>query len=67
MNTLPVGGIPVLATYLNAAMASGKADGIIIALPVDVMGGSPPESGLLFDEPSMLLFNSFSTSLNFPP
>ena len=60
MNNRPVGGIPVLASYLNAAMASGKADGIIIALPGDVMGGSPPQSGLLLDEPSILFFNSFA-------
>ncbi len=60
MNNRSIGGIPVLASYLKAAMASGKADGIIIALPGDVMGGSPPESGLLLDEPSMLFFNSFA-------
>jgi 5'-nucleotidase len=60
MNNRPVGGIPVLASYLKAAMASGKADGIIIALPGDVIGGSPPQSGLLLDEPSMLFFNSFA-------
>jgi 5'-nucleotidase len=45
MNNRPVGGIPVLASYLNATMASGKADGIIIALPGDLMGGSPPSPG----------------------
>jgi 5'-nucleotidase len=60
MNNRPVGGIPVLASYLKAAMAPGGADGIIIALPGDVMGGSPPQSGLLLDEPSMLFFNTFA-------
>ena len=41
-------------------MASGKADGIIIALPGDVFGASPPESGLLLDEPTMLFFNGYA-------
>jgi len=60
MNNRPVGSAPVLASYLKAAMASGKADGTIIALPGDVIGSAPPVSGLLMDEPSMLFFNSFA-------
>lgn len=60
MNNRPVGSAPVLASYLNPALASGNADGTIIALPGDVIGGSPPESGLLLDEPSMLFFNSYA-------
>ena len=60
LNTRPVGGAPVLASYLRSAMASGDADGTILALPGDVVGSSPPVSGLLLDEPSMLFFNSFA-------
>jgi len=60
MNNRPVGSAPVLASYLNAALASGNKDGTIIALPGDVIGGSPPQSGLLLDEPSMLFFNSYA-------
>jgi carboxylesterase type B/2',3'-cyclic-nucleotide 2'-phosphodiesterase (5'-nucleotidase family) len=60
LNSRPVGGAPVLASYLRSAMASGNADGTIIALPGDVVGSSPPSSGLLLDEPSLLFFNSFA-------
>ena len=59
-NKRPAGGAPVLASYLKSAMASGNADGIIIALPGDVVGASPPESGLLLDEPTMLFFNTWA-------
>ena len=60
MNKRPVGGAPVLASYLNAALASGNADVTIIALPGDVVGASPPQSGLLSDEPTLLFFNEFA-------
>ena len=60
LNKRPVGGAPVLASYLKSAMASGNADGTIIALPGDTIGASPPESGLLLDEPTMLFFNSYA-------
>jgi len=60
MNNRPVGSAPVLASYLNSSLVSGNADGTIIVLPGDVIGGSPPESGLLLDEPSMLFFNSYA-------
>ncbi|MGA2162141.1 MAG: bifunctional metallophosphatase/5'-nucleotidase [Methanoregula sp.] len=60
LNNRPVGGAPVLASYLKSAMVSGNADGTIIALPGDVVGSSPPVSGLLLDEPAMLFFNSFA-------
>ncbi|MDO9549963.1 MAG: bifunctional metallophosphatase/5'-nucleotidase [Methanoregula sp.] len=59
-NKRPVGGAPVLASYLKSAMASGNADGTIIALPGDVVGASPPQSGLLSDEPTQLFFNEFA-------
>ncbi|MFA6225129.1 MAG: bifunctional metallophosphatase/5'-nucleotidase [Methanoregula sp.] len=60
LNKRPVGGSPVLASYLKSAMASGNADGTIIALPGDVVGASPPESGLLLDEPTLLFFNTYA-------
>lgn len=60
LNKRPVGGSPVLASYLNRAMASKNTDGVIIALPGDVVGASPPESGLLFDEPTLLFFNTYA-------
>ncbi len=60
LNNRPVGGAPVLASYLKSAMVSGNADGTIIALPGDVIGSAPPVSGLLLDEPTMLFFNSFA-------
>lgn len=62
MNNRPAGGAPVLASYLKSAMTSEKADGTIIALPGDVYGYSPPESGLLLDEPTMLFFNTFAST-----
>ncbi|WP_440951226.1 bifunctional metallophosphatase/5'-nucleotidase [Methanosphaerula subterraneus] len=62
LNKEPAGSAPVLASYLNATMKSEKADGTIIALPGDVVGASPPESGLLLDEPTMLFFNSLAGS-----
>jgi len=49
-----------MASYLDAAMAPGDTDGIIIALPGDVIGASPPESGLLLDEPTMLFFDTYA-------
>ena len=45
LNKRPVGSAPVLASYLKSAMASGNADGTIIALPGDVVGASPPNPG----------------------
>ncbi|MFA4850479.1 MAG: bifunctional metallophosphatase/5'-nucleotidase [Methanoregula sp.] len=60
MNKRPTGSAPVLASYLKLAMASGNADGTIIAMPGDIVGASPPQSGLLSDEPSLLFFNEFA-------
>ncbi len=62
LNKRPVGGSPVMASYLKSAMAGGNADGTIIALPGDVVGASPPESGLLLDEPTLLFFNTLANS-----
>jgi 5'-nucleotidase len=60
LNSHPVGSAPVLASYLNAATASAGTTETIIALPGDVVGASPPESGLLLDEPTMVYFNLFA-------
>ena len=60
MNKRQTGSAPVLASYLKSAMAYGNADGTIIALPGDIVGASPPQSGLLSDEPSLLFFNEFA-------
>ncbi|MCX6693059.1 MAG: bifunctional metallophosphatase/5'-nucleotidase [Methanomicrobiales archaeon] len=60
LNKRPVGGAPVLASYIKSAMAPGNIDDTIIALPGDLVGASPPESGLLLDEPTMLYFNTWA-------
>ncbi len=60
LNKRPAGGISVLASYIKSAMAPGNSDDTIIALPGDVVGASPPESGLLLDEPTMLFFNAWA-------
>jgi 5'-nucleotidase len=62
LNKRPVGSAPVLASYLKTALASGNADATIIALPGDVVGASPPQSGLLSDEPTLLFFNEFANA-----
>jgi len=54
------GSAPVLASYLEAALADDGQAATLIALPGDVVGASPPESGLLLDEPTMLFFNNFA-------
>ena len=56
----PAGSAPVLASYLEAALADEGQAATFIALPGDVVGASPPESGLLLDEPTMLFFNAFA-------
>ena len=58
----PAGSAPVLSSYLRPEMEPANADGVIVALPGDIVGASPPESGLLLDEPTMLYFNGFANS-----
>lgn len=58
----PAGSAPVLASYLRPAMDPADADAIIVAMPGDIVGASPPESGLLLDEPTMLYFNGYANS-----
>ncbi|HNX18282.1 MAG TPA: bifunctional metallophosphatase/5'-nucleotidase [Methanoregula sp.] len=60
LNREAAGSAPVLASYLKAAMNESPTDATFIALPGDVVGASPPESGLMLDEPTMLFFNEFA-------
>ncbi|NLA39322.1 MAG: bifunctional metallophosphatase/5'-nucleotidase [Methanomicrobiales archaeon] len=57
LNGEPAGGAPVLASYLTSATDRTNT---FIALPGDVVGASPPESGLLLDEPTLLFWNSLA-------
>jgi 5'-nucleotidase len=57
----PAGSAPVLGAYLQSALATGDQAGTIIALPGDVVGASPPVSGLLLDEPTIIFFNTFAS------
>jgi 5'-nucleotidase len=43
-------------------MEPANADMVIVALPGDIVGASPPESGLLLDEPTLLYFNGYANS-----
>ncbi len=56
----PAGSAPVLASYLKYAMTDAVGAATFIALPGDVVGASPPESGLLLDEPALLFFNGLA-------
>jgi len=60
LNGEPAGSAPVLASYLEYAMADAGGTATFMALPGDVVGASPPASGLLLDEPAMLFFNSLA-------
>jgi len=62
LNGKPAGSAPVLASYLRVAMNESTTDTTFIALPGDVVGASPPESGLMLDEPSLLFWNGFANS-----
>jgi len=55
-----VGSAPVLASYLKAATDVFGPAYTILAFPGDVIGASPPQSGLLADEPTLLFFNEFA-------
>lgn len=60
VNNVSVGGMDVLASYLRQAINVSGDNRTVIALPGDITGVSPPESGLLLDEPTLLFFNLFS-------
>ena len=55
----PVGGAPVLASYLKAAMA-GQESSTILVEAGDLVGASPASSALLQDEPTIAFFSSFA-------
>ncbi|MFO3148186.1 bifunctional metallophosphatase/5'-nucleotidase, partial [Legionella pneumophila serogroup 1] len=57
----PVGGAAVLAAYLKEAQL-GMEDRSIITIMGDLVGASPPSSGLLNDEPSILFINGLGNN-----
>ncbi|HAU1151710.1 TPA: bifunctional metallophosphatase/5'-nucleotidase [Legionella pneumophila] len=57
----PVGGAAVLAAYLKEAQL-GMEDRAIITIMGDLVGASPPSSGLLNDEPTILFINSLGNN-----
>ena len=56
----PAGSAPVLASYLRAAGNESPGAATFIVFPGDVVGASPPESGLLLDEPAILFTDEFA-------
>ncbi|MBN1612731.1 MAG: bifunctional metallophosphatase/5'-nucleotidase [Polyangiaceae bacterium] len=56
MDGRPVGGAAVLAAYLRAEVARAPRS-TLIASAGDLVGASPPSSGLLHDEPAIMLLN----------
>jgi 5'-nucleotidase len=56
MDGRPVGGAAVLAAYLEAEVARAP-ESTLIASAGDLVGASPPSSGLLHDEPAIMLLN----------
>jgi 5'-nucleotidase len=59
MNNRPVGSAAVMASYLKQAKL-GMSDSALIALMGDQVGASPPASGLLKDEPTIMFFNTLA-------
>ncbi|CAM2917578.1 bifunctional metallophosphatase/5'-nucleotidase [Legionella worsleiensis] len=57
----PVGGAAVLAAYIKEAQ-SGMEDRTIITIMGDQVGASPPSSGLLHDEPTILFTNTLGNT-----
>lgn len=62
VNGTPVGSAEVVAAYLTDAITRYGENNTIIALNGDTTGGSPAESGLLLDEPTLLFLNTFAKS-----
>lgn len=59
LNNRPVGSAPVLAAYIKNAQ-QGYENSHLIALMGDQISASPPASGLLNDEPTILFLNSLA-------
>lgn len=55
----PVGGAAVLAAYLKQAQ-EGMEEQTLITIMGDQVGASPPASGILHDEPSILFTNTLA-------
>ncbi len=62
LNGIPAGSAPVLGACLRDTINRYGAENTFIALPGDITGGSPPESALLLDEPTILFWNGFVRS-----
>lgn len=61
LNNMPIGGAAILAAYLKNGQSELDKN-TIVAFSGDLVGASPPASGLLNHEPSMLFFNSLGNS-----
>lgn len=59
VNNRPVGSAAVLASYLKQGKPK-LADNTLLAFSGDQVGASPPASGLLNHEPSILFFNTLA-------
>lgn len=57
----PVGGAAVLASYIKRAQL-GMEDKTVITIMGDLVGASPPASGLLHDEPTIVFTNSLGNA-----
>jgi len=66
MNGTPVGSAQVVAAYLTDAITRYGENNTIITLSGDTTGASPAESGLLLDEPALLVMNTFAKSEEVP-
>lgn len=55
----PVGGAAVLGAYLHQAMKGVESESLMLVAG-DHIGASPPISGLLQDEPSLLFLNQLT-------
>ncbi|MDO9036133.1 MAG: bifunctional metallophosphatase/5'-nucleotidase [Methanoregula sp.] len=62
LNNRTAGSAPVLASHLNYAKQTTNASSVILALLGDTVGASPRNTSLLFDEPTILFFNSFAVT-----
>lgn len=65
INSRPAGSAPVLLSYLKQAQ-SGMENNTIITMMGDQTGASPPASGLLRDEPTIMILNSLANQYCHP-
>ncbi len=60
----PVGGAAALASYLKER-SLGRTDTVLVGVG-DMVGGSPPVSALLHDEPTVRVLNQIGLTINTP-